>query len=206
VFAELFWVPGVLLQAEDRAHRLGQAKMINVHYLVAPGTVDERMFEAVERRCRDTSAALDGGAAGTGKRTNEGTTCYAEAAEDGNTGVGGPTGAPLLRHKGLNAPLASAKSALAEEASRAKRPRLQQQHSIDVADAEEETATMTTATTATATTAAATPTAATTAAHDQEDQQDPRGNQAGGAQVSSTGDDDDIEILGATKKPGPFRW
>ncbi|CAE7242587.1 ZRANB3, partial [Symbiodinium pilosum] len=60
---ELFWVPGILLQAEDRAHRLGQANMVDVHYLVAPGTVDERMFAAVERRARDADAAVDGAAA-----------------------------------------------------------------------------------------------------------------------------------------------
>ncbi|CAK9074383.1 unnamed protein product [Durusdinium trenchii] len=41
LFAELYWVPGVLLQAEDRAHRLGQANMVNVQYLVAPGSVSK---------------------------------------------------------------------------------------------------------------------------------------------------------------------
>eukprot|EP00435_Cladocopium_sp_Y103_P001956 s4692_g1.t1 len=65
VFAELYWVPGVLLQAEDRAHRLGQVNMVNVHYLVAPGSVDERMFAAVERRASAAHRAVDGGAAGT---------------------------------------------------------------------------------------------------------------------------------------------
>eukprot|EP00439_Symbiodinium_sp_Y106_P002943 s5487_g1.t1 len=63
VFAELYWVPGTLLQAEDRAHRLGQENMVDVHYLVAPGTVDERMLAAVERRARDADAAVDGGTA-----------------------------------------------------------------------------------------------------------------------------------------------
>eukprot|EP00434_Breviolum_minutum_P011942 symbB.v1.2.010529.t1/scaffold641.1/size177546/3 len=62
LFAELFWVPGVLLQAEDRAHRIGQVHMVNVHYLVAPGSVDERMFAAVERRARDALRAVDGSA------------------------------------------------------------------------------------------------------------------------------------------------
>merc|ERR1712048_1386878 len=56
VFAELYWVPGVLLQAEDRAHRIGQKSPVNVHYLVAQGTVDERMFAIMERRARDASA------------------------------------------------------------------------------------------------------------------------------------------------------
>lgn len=60
VFAELFWVPGVLLQAEDRVHRLGQRSAVDIHYLVARGTVDERMFRAATRRALDTARVVDG--------------------------------------------------------------------------------------------------------------------------------------------------
>ncbi|OLP76037.1 DNA annealing helicase and endonuclease ZRANB3, partial [Symbiodinium microadriaticum] len=94
VFAELFWVPGTLLQAEDRAHRLGQESMVDVHYLVAPGTVDERMLAAVERRARDADKAVDGGTAT----------------------------APLAREGGiLEAPVVEKATALEEVASGAKR-------------------------------------------------------------------------------------
>lgn len=73
VFGELFWNPGVchdfnflhficntllsrkdvcifchlvqvLVQAEDRAHRMGQRDMVNVHYLVARGTADDHVW------------------------------------------------------------------------------------------------------------------------------------------------------------------
>jgi len=59
VFAELYWVPGILLQAEDRAHRLGQTSSVNVQYLIARGTVDERMFRVAAQRALDNSATLD---------------------------------------------------------------------------------------------------------------------------------------------------
>lgn len=34
IFAEMHWTPATLLQAEDRAHRLGQKFCVNVHYLI----------------------------------------------------------------------------------------------------------------------------------------------------------------------------
>lgn len=44
IFAELYWNPGILIQAEDRAHRIGQKDSVNVHYLLAQGTFDDKIW------------------------------------------------------------------------------------------------------------------------------------------------------------------
>lgn len=43
LMVELDWTPGSLEQAEDRAHRIGQLGQVNVTYLCAAGTLDDRM-------------------------------------------------------------------------------------------------------------------------------------------------------------------
>jgi SNF2 family DNA or RNA helicase len=45
----------VLKQAEDRIHRVGQAGACNYVYLVAAGTVDDDMLEAL----RDKQSVVD---------------------------------------------------------------------------------------------------------------------------------------------------
>ncbi|XP_053374733.1 SWI/SNF-related matrix-associated actin-dependent regulator of chromatin subfamily A-like protein 1 isoform X2 [Mercenaria mercenaria] len=50
VFAELFWNPGILVQAEDRAHRIGQQDMVNVQYLVARGTSDDHIWPMIQNK------------------------------------------------------------------------------------------------------------------------------------------------------------
>ncbi|KAM6269250.1 SWI/SNF-related matrix-associated actin-dependent regulator of chromatin subfamily A-like protein 1 isoform 3-T3 [Porphyrio hochstetteri] len=52
VFAELFWNPGVLIQAEDRAHRIGQTSSVNVHYLVAKGTADDYLWPIIQEKIK----------------------------------------------------------------------------------------------------------------------------------------------------------
>ena len=50
VFAELFWNPGVLTQAEDRAHRIGQTDSVSVQYLVARETADDVMWPMIQSK------------------------------------------------------------------------------------------------------------------------------------------------------------
>jgi len=47
VFAELYWNPSQLLQCEDRAHRISQESVVNVVYLIARGTLDDRLWDMV---------------------------------------------------------------------------------------------------------------------------------------------------------------
>uniref|UniRef100_A0A8D1WW31 SWI/SNF-related matrix-associated actin-dependent regulator of chromatin subfamily A-like protein 1 n=1 Tax=Sus scrofa TaxID=9823 RepID=A0A8D1WW31_PIG len=52
VFAELFWNPGVLMQAEDRVHRIGQSNSVGIHYLVARGTADDYLWPLIQEKIK----------------------------------------------------------------------------------------------------------------------------------------------------------
>ncbi|XP_029790527.1 DNA annealing helicase and endonuclease ZRANB3 [Suricata suricatta] len=60
VFAELYWDPGHIKQAEDRAHRIGQCSSVNIHYLVANGTLDSLMWGMLNRKTQVTGSTLNG--------------------------------------------------------------------------------------------------------------------------------------------------
>ncbi|XP_021921060.1 SWI/SNF-related matrix-associated actin-dependent regulator of chromatin subfamily A-like protein 1 isoform X2 [Zootermopsis nevadensis] len=48
VFAEMYWNPGILTQAEDRAHRIGQDDSVLIQYLVAKGTADDHLWPLIQ--------------------------------------------------------------------------------------------------------------------------------------------------------------
>ncbi|XP_056285541.1 SWI/SNF-related matrix-associated actin-dependent regulator of chromatin subfamily A-like protein 1 [Pseudoliparis swirei] len=52
IFAELFWNPGILVQAEDRVHRIGQTSNVNIHYLVAKGTADDHLWPMIQEKMK----------------------------------------------------------------------------------------------------------------------------------------------------------
>ncbi|XP_024895343.1 DNA annealing helicase and endonuclease ZRANB3 isoform X2 [Pteropus alecto] len=60
VFAELYWDPGHIKQAEDRAHRIGQCSSVNIHYLIANGTLDTIMWGMLNRKAQVTGSTLNG--------------------------------------------------------------------------------------------------------------------------------------------------
>ena len=78
VFGELHWVPSAMLQAEDRAHRMGQKNPVNVKYLCAAGTADDIVWPAVRRKLENLGRALDGEAATLGAEDVEGSSLTAD--------------------------------------------------------------------------------------------------------------------------------
>ncbi|KDD75514.1 hypothetical protein H632_c644p0, partial [Helicosporidium sp. ATCC 50920] len=60
VFAELTWTPGEVVQAEDRAHRIGQASAVNVYFLHAKGSIDDLIWAAIQSKLEAVGQVLDG--------------------------------------------------------------------------------------------------------------------------------------------------
>lgn len=50
IFTELYWTPAALLQAEDRAHRIGQTSEVVVEYLLADDCVDEILWPLIQHK------------------------------------------------------------------------------------------------------------------------------------------------------------
>ena len=64
-FVEMFWTPGSLIQAEDRAHRLGQTSAVTVTYFLAKGTIDDILWPLLCRKVKTLGEIVeeDGGQA-----------------------------------------------------------------------------------------------------------------------------------------------
>ncbi|KAL8105582.1 hypothetical protein AgCh_029400 [Apium graveolens] len=60
IFAELSWTPGDIIQAEDRAHRIGQLSSVNIYYLLANDTVDDIIWDVLQSKLDNLGQMLDG--------------------------------------------------------------------------------------------------------------------------------------------------
>ena len=82
IFYDSDWNPTIDLQAQDRAHRIGQTKQVTIYRLVSTGTVEERVFQrqilkgdvadamgmaSVNKRGGDGDGGGGGGGGGAGK-------------------------------------------------------------------------------------------------------------------------------------------
>jgi SWI/SNF-related matrix-associated actin-dependent regulator 1 of chromatin subfamily A len=60
LFAELYFVPGTILQAEDRVHRVGQTKVCDIRYIIAEGSLDDYIFKMLYQKLQTLDSVLDG--------------------------------------------------------------------------------------------------------------------------------------------------
>jgi len=60
MFADMDWTPEVHSQAEDRAHRIGQNRMVNVHYYVTQDTIEMDIIELLAKKKQMVSEVIDG--------------------------------------------------------------------------------------------------------------------------------------------------
>ena len=59
-FAELYWTPGLLLQAEDRVHRIGQTREVHVTYFLSEGSADVLLWPLLRAKMRVLGEVVEG--------------------------------------------------------------------------------------------------------------------------------------------------
>jgi len=60
MFADLDWTPEIHSQAEDRAHRIGQNRMVNVYYYVVQDTIEMDIIELLDKKKQMVNEVIDG--------------------------------------------------------------------------------------------------------------------------------------------------
>jgi len=53
-----WWNPAVEAQAIDRSHRIGQTQTVNAYRLIAPGTVEEKIWELQQSKAQTIADVL----------------------------------------------------------------------------------------------------------------------------------------------------
>lgn len=60
LFCELAWTSRDMEQAADRVHRITQAYPVNIYYLIAKGTIEERIIKMLDEQKGGASRIIDG--------------------------------------------------------------------------------------------------------------------------------------------------
>jgi len=58
VLYDPWWNPAVEAQAIDRSHRIGQTATVNAYRLIAPGTVEEKIWDLQQRKAQTIADVL----------------------------------------------------------------------------------------------------------------------------------------------------
>ena len=59
VFGELYWVPGVMIQAEDRIHRISQTERCEIYYLLGTDTLDTYVHPSLCKKLATLDSLVD---------------------------------------------------------------------------------------------------------------------------------------------------
>ena len=59
VFGELYWVPGVMIQAEDRVHRISQESRVSIQYLLGTDTLDTYVHPSLCKKLATLDSLVD---------------------------------------------------------------------------------------------------------------------------------------------------
>lgn len=89
-FNDLTWLPDDHFQAEDRIHRGGQTKKVEIVYVIAQGAgIDEKLGNVIEERSKMSAAIIDGGE-GKGRQASimAGVLRYVEEVKNGRRKAG----------------------------------------------------------------------------------------------------------------------
>jgi SWI/SNF-related matrix-associated actin-dependent regulator of chromatin subfamily A-like protein 1 len=60
VILELGWNPKIMDQAADRVHRIGQTRGVNIYYLLALNTIEEKIAELLDKKRKIIDGVIDG--------------------------------------------------------------------------------------------------------------------------------------------------
>ncbi len=71
VHYDRWWNPAVEDQATDRAHRIGQDRPVQVHRLIAEGTLEDHIAALIERKRSLAEAVVGGGERWIGRLTDQ---------------------------------------------------------------------------------------------------------------------------------------
>ena len=58
VLYDPWWNPAVEAQAIDRSHRIGQTQTVNAYRLIAPGTVEEKIYDLQQAKAQTIADVL----------------------------------------------------------------------------------------------------------------------------------------------------